>query len=439
MKMTVPPISTGAMARYPWDPRAASRFEMKSRFGEDVVLWETSSDKQWLLLPRAACPVGGVDERVVGEPVVVSSSVVPRSEEQGRIILDCVKRLREGKSFVLQASTGFGKTVVACELIAQVGRSTLVIVPKEDLMDSWRAALTRFLDLPDDAIGVVRQDRVEWEGKPVVVGMLQSLALRKYPAELQRYPGFVIWDEVHRLPAPVFQRTAALFPALLRLGLSATPQRADGKEAVVEAHIGPVSVSTEFMSLVPRIYVQRTDWEVPRRWDGSMVPHEKGRVVHILKSMVRDDRRNHLIVSRAMQLFRSGYKLIIFSELRRHLEALHHMLKVRGVPEEGMAYYVGAMRKHEREAGVGRPLLLATYKMAGEGTDIPPLEACILATPRAAVKQSVGRILREHPGKKRPVVVDFVDLDSPVFSGYYKRRVGLYREQGAEVRQLGGV
>ena len=36
-----------------------------------------------------------------------------------------------------------------------------------------------------------------------------------------------------------------MFPALLRLGLSATPYRADGKELLIQAHIGPMRAKTE--------------------------------------------------------------------------------------------------------------------------------------------------------------------------------------------------
>ena len=44
-----------------------------------------------------------------------------------------------------------------------------------------------------------------------------------------------------------------------------------------------------------------------------------------------------------------------------------------------------------------------------EGTDIPDMDTCFLATPRADVEQPIGRIQRVHKGKKEPVVVDYVD------------------------------
>jgi DNA excision repair protein ERCC-3 len=101
------------------------------------------------------------------------------------------------------------------------------------------------------------------EVRPVTVATYQMLTHRgksgPVPAELagesseddgsgNRYPhltlfnerdwGLIIYDEVHLLPAPVFQATASL-QARRRLGLTATLVREDGKEDDVFALIGP--------------------------------------------------------------------------------------------------------------------------------------------------------------------------------------------------------
>ena len=70
----------------------------------------------------------------------------------------------------------------------------------------------------------------------------------------------------------------------------------------------------------------------------------------------------------------------------------------------------------------------------GTGTDIPWLDCCVLATPRSNIKQPVGRILREHPGKPRPVVLDFVDSDSPLYAAWARLRELIFAELGATVK-----
>jgi len=53
--------------------------------------------------------------------------------------------------------------------------------------------------------------------------------------------------------------------------------------------------------------------------------------------------------------------------------------------------------------------------------------------PRSNVVQPVGRIRREYPNKKDPVVIDIIDDDSPVFASYARNRQKWYRGIGAEI------
>jgi len=62
-----------------------------------------------------------------------------------RVTRAAVDLLHDGGNFILEAGTGTGKTVVACDAIASMGRKTLVIVPKEDLYEQWAKELKRFL------------------------------------------------------------------------------------------------------------------------------------------------------------------------------------------------------------------------------------------------------------------------------------------------------
>ena len=81
-------------------------------------------------------------------------------------------------------------------------------------------------------------------------------------------------------------------------------------------------------------------------------------------------------------------------------------------------------------------MIFTTYTMMGEGTDVPWLDTCILAMPRADVRQPVGRIRREYPGKNPGVVMDLIDNDSPVFAGYAASRGAWYRRLGCVVKDM---
>jgi len=65
--------------------------------------------------------------------------------------------------------------------------------------------------------------------------------------------------------------------------------------------------------------------------------------------------------------------------------------------------------------------------------DIPAMDTLYLATPMADVEQATGRILRNHDGKKTPVVVDPVD-DIPLCLDWGKKRLKQYERLGYNVK-----
>jgi len=74
-------------------------------------------------------------------------------------------------------------------------------------------------------------------------------------------------------------------------------------------------------------------------------------------------------------------------------------------------------------------IVLATYQMCSTGTDVPHWDTLVMATPRADVKQSVGRVLRQMAGKKEPVILDLVDKNQ-IFQSFHQARVKTYYQLG---------
>lgn len=135
---------------------------------------------------------------------------------------------------VVVLPTGAGKTFLAVLAIATLRLWTLVLAPTLDLLSQWRTALLDGLAAPPETVGVIGGGAQEL--RPLTVITYESAA--RHPRLLTRF-GLLVADEVHHLPSPAYRRIAEGAIALNRLGLSATPERADAGHLELEELIGP--------------------------------------------------------------------------------------------------------------------------------------------------------------------------------------------------------
>lgn len=440
------PIVTSASAMYAYDEEMAEHLTRKSTYGDVFSLYRETTVGQFrrMLLPREACPMGK-DRRVDGLKVDFQVDFTPRNTEQSRVIKETIAFLKQDISGLVRAPTGFGKTACAMPVIAAIGRKTAIIVPKEDCRDQWYKAAVKHLKLKPHEIGFIQADECNTEGKKLVICSLKSIAkFGRYPERIFRDFGLVIWDEVHRVGADFFANSAWQFPAKLRLGLSAKPERKDGKDILLYSHIGPIRVSTEMMALVPIVYVRNSGWSVPLtnqqdkkgKWALKPMPHKAGRIMRLCSIMGNDWARNNIIGKFVHKAWERGRITIVFCDTKDHLEQIQQALRRYGIPFEDMAFYIGGLTTLERTRAAKKKVLLATYAYCAEATDIPQIDTMVMGTPRSDVVQIVGRMLREYEGKAKPALYDLLDGGSNVLLGYYRSRLAYYKSIGATVKIL---
>jgi len=128
--------------------------------------------------------------------------------------------------------TGTGKTEVALAIMRETAVSTLVVAPVRDLMYQWHQRILRGLNYDAGIIG----DNI-YNLKPVSVTTYDSAYI--HMDKLGDYFGMVVFDECHHLPGRLRRDAAVMCAAPMRLGLTATPERSDGKDADLEWLIGP--------------------------------------------------------------------------------------------------------------------------------------------------------------------------------------------------------
>lgn len=445
--MQVTPLQVGARALVPYDAQLRQDLRFTTTDGEVVDLAEMHGDGEFMWVPRAKVPFGGTDFRSHGQPFVHSIARPPRSQEQGEIITKSAKLLHGGVDHIINAPTGWGKTYAGCAVACQLGRTTLIVLPKSDLFKSWRDTLINLMGIPPERIGRIQQDECDWQDKWFVLGMLHSLVIPdRYDDQpgLIPYFGMVVFDEVHRLGAEGFSRICHMFPAKYRLGFSATPIRWDGKQRIFEAHIGPVLLRGKTVPMSPKVLVKPTGWRIPKGWvkndDGSWrkvsVTVTPGKMAPVTKKAAASQARNAIIVDFVATAFKTGRRTVIMSDLiEGHLKPLFHLLAAAGVPGEAMDYYISGRTALQLEAAKQKAVVLATYQMCDMGTDVPEWDTLVLATPRANVKQAIGRVMRSMEGKRQPVVLDLLDADD-VYQGFYGKREQQYYEVGAQIVRM---
>ncbi len=137
-----------------------------------------------------------------------------------------------GRKGVVVLPTGAGKTYLAQMAIQSTPRTTLIVVPTLDLMHQWYAHLeAAFPDIEVGLLGGGSRDRT-----PILVATYDSAAI--HAETLGNLYAFVIFDECHHLPTDFNRVIAEYSIAPYRLGLSATPERTDGKHCELNFLIG---------------------------------------------------------------------------------------------------------------------------------------------------------------------------------------------------------
>ena len=348
--------------------------------------------------------------------------------------------------------TGSGKTDVALLAIDAARRDTLVVAPTLDLVAQWydilRAGFRR-------DIGVLGGG--EHTVLPITVATYDSAYI--HMENLGASFGLVVFDECHHLPGESFSLAAQSCLAPFRLGLTATPERADGKHAALSDLIGPIvyrrdvdELSGEYLAdySVERILVELTDEEraaydeargVYRDFvvgQGIRMSSPDGWTQFIIRSSISAEGR------RAMKAYQRQRSLAFAAPSKLayvdHLLHRHRNDRVLLFTERNAAAYEMSRRflapviTHQTKVterasilerfGSGVYNVLATSKVLNEGVDMPDANVGIVISGSGSVREHVqrlGRILRKQPGKTA-VLYELVAEDTSEMHTSSRRR-----------------
>jgi len=343
---------------------------------------------------------------------------------------------------VVVLPTGAGKSYVAVLAALEKKRSTLVIAPTLDLVRQWYDLLRTSFGMDVGVIG-----GGEYAVKPLTVSTYDSAYL--HMEALGARFGLVVFDECHHLPSEAYTLAARLCLAPFRLGLSATPERADGRDALLTELVGPTVYRKDILELsgeylaeydTERVTLslgleERAEYAAERslyldflRRHGIRMSNPSGWGEFILRSATSTEGR------RAMQAYRRQRELAFCAPAK--LDYLAHLLHVhRGdralvFTEDNATAYAVSRRflvpaiTHQTKVSERSELLarfadgrygaIVTSKVLNEGVDVPDANVAVVLSGSGSVREHVqrlGRILRPKEGK-RAVLYELVSADT---------------------------
>jgi superfamily II DNA or RNA helicase len=348
--------------------------------------------------------------------------MIPRDYQRAAVAAARAKTAAHGNTLIA-LPVGAGKTAVAGfyiaeEAVARPGARFLVLQHTDELIEQNRATIGAVAGLP---ASVVKAERDDWSGQ-VVFGSVQTLARARRRALMDAVSHLVI-DECHRAAADSYQaiiadaRTAN--PGVRLLGLSATPERGDGRSlrrtfSNVAFHL-PISALIARGILVP-----------PRTFTIDLgVSDDLDRVGATAGDFDMDAAAkvlNRAVVNEAVVEHwreRAGdRRTIAFCATIAHAEAVAAAFRAAGVTAETVT---GEMPARERAALLarfdrGEVQVVTNCMVLTEGFDSQPVGCIVVLRPmlhRGTFVQAIGRGLRKVDPERFPGVVktDCVVLD----------------------------
>lgn len=402
--------------------------------------------------------------------VKLGKGPTPRDDNQLKFFNDLLLASKNGIQCVdilANADTGTGKSVAGIWLGHQLKTRTLIIVDSNKIAESWLKNFRKFYgkEWTKKYVGRVQQDLCEYEGKAFSIGLVQSIARRKYPHEFYKAWGLVAFDEVQIFGAPHYAGVLGKFPARVRVGFTAENRKGSfGRR--IKAHLGDTQVVSRQKVLQPTAYLIRNTLKQTFycKSDGA-----------ILTGLSRVEDRNaklaKLIYNRG---WKRGRNVLILSDRTEQLVNLRNRCLKLGIPAKDMGLHMGRYESGEyevvysyspsgskrslavfptfREAksvvtslNKGLPslelprslkdrlrkdrssvyfghrkrvyapdqneldnitnfcqLVFATYQIFSKGVDVPRLDMGVEGLPSGNLKQPLGRILRLHDDKPAP-------------------------------------
>jgi superfamily II DNA or RNA helicase len=320
---------------------------------------------------------------------------------------------------ILQLATASGKTIIFLKIACYSKMKTLIIVNKIELLNQWKNEIKKFI--PDARIGTIQGKTFDIEDKDIVVGMLQTITIKK---EITHHNFFfnslAVIDESHNISSEVFSQIIFKIRPKYLFGLTATLERKDKLEKMIYWYLGDILYSNISNEKKEQTEIHIYKYKGKSSVALTLKDNETPACSAMLSNIADDTERSNLIIDILKELsINPKRNVLVLSDRVSQLKFIHKELP-------NSALFIGTMKTDQLIKSKESQILLATYKIASEGFSHAKLNCLLFATSRSNINQAIGRIYRQKH-EITPIIVDVYDDFSFFKSQYYKRRK-MYKE-----------